>query len=103
MCVARVSAAPRAGVEWLEGGAAEPAAGASAGAAASAAAGASRAAVVPAVAAGASAGAGAAAGVAGVDEAGAFFIYLLSLVKGALRRACRCFEAPEILPTSHRA
>jgi hypothetical protein len=38
---------------------------------------------------------------ADVDETGSFFIYLLSLAKEALRRKCRCFEAREILPTSH--
>jgi len=40
---------------------------------------------------------------AGVDEAGSFFIYLLSLATGALRRKYRCVEAPEILSTSHRS
>jgi hypothetical protein len=40
---------------------------------------------------------------ADVDETGKFFIYVLSLTKEALRRKCRCFEAPEILLTLHRS
>jgi hypothetical protein len=40
---------------------------------------------------------------AGVDEAGSFLIYLLSLTRGALRRKCRCVETPEILPTAYRS
>jgi hypothetical protein len=49
-------------------------------------------------------GAVAGAAGAGVDiEAGLFFIYLLSLAKGDLRRKCGCFEAPKFLLTLHRS
>jgi hypothetical protein len=60
--------------------------------------------VAAAVAAGASVAVEAAVAAVGAGvEAGSCFIYLLSLTKGALRRKCTWFEAPEILPTSHRA
>ena len=93
MCGVRASAAPRAGVQGVEG---FRVAAAAAGVV-EALAGVVEALVGAAGAAGAVGAAG-----AGVDEADAFFIYLLSLAKGALRRKDRCCEAPEILLISHR-
>ena len=87
MCVAPASAEPRAGVEILAVGAAVAAASAVAGVGVEAS----------------EVGAAVVAAGADVDETGSFFIYLLSLAKEALRRKCRCFEAREILPTSHRS
>jgi hypothetical protein len=93
MCVAPAIAAPRAGVEILA------AVGASVGLAAPvAAAGASG---VVAVAAGASGVVAVAAGAGGGD-AGRVCISLFSLAKEALRRKCRCVEAPEMLLTLHQ-
>jgi hypothetical protein len=93
MCGVRASAALRAGVQGVEGfRVAVAAAGV-----VEALAGAAAALVGAAGAAGAAEAAG-----AGVDEADAFFIYLLSLAKRALRRKDRCCEVPEILLISHR-
>src|SRR5262245_56541772 len=113
MCVARASAAPRAGVESLEREVVEVsraavvsvvAAGASRVAAAGAAVGEALAAAAGAAVGEALAAAAVEAAVeADVDETGSFFIDVFSLTTGALRRKCRCFEAAEILPTSHRS
>jgi hypothetical protein len=93
MCGARANAAPRAGVEGSKVAVqAAGVAGALAGAVE---------ALVGAAAGAVEAAAGAVE--AGVDEAGSFYIYLLSLAKGTLRRKYRCFEATEILPTAHRS
>ena len=104
MCVVPANAVPRAGVERLERVAA--------GAAVEVSVVVARASMV---AAGAAAGAGAAASVAaaagaaavaagaGGGDAGMVFIYPFSLAKEALRRKCRCVEAPEMLLTSHRS
>jgi hypothetical protein len=94
MCVAPAIAEPRAGVESLERVAVAAAVGASAAAAVGVVAASVAAAAVGVVAA-------AAAAVAAGGDAGRVFISPFSLAKEALRRKCRCVEAPEILLTSH--